>query len=328
MDLNTLLFLLVGVLVVGYAVLDGFDLGVGIVSLFARSQEERNLHVAAIGPVWDGNEVWLLATGNVLFGAFPLVFTTVLSGFYLAFILLLAALVARAVAIEFRLLHPSPLWGRFWDGAFALGSLASAYLLGMAVGNVLRGVPVGPGFVWQGSFVEFLNPYGLLIGLVSCVLLLMHGALYLWMKTEGPWSDRFRRTALYAYAVFLPLYGVAVAATGFVSPLLFRKTGSLVFGGVITLLAASLAAIPCMIRTGMKGGAFLASSASVVLLIIVTASSVYPVLVPSSLDPEWSLTIYNTASAPGTLLRMLLIALVGLPIILGYTFAVYRVFRA
>jgi len=328
MDLNTLLFLLVGVLVVGYTVLDGFDLGVGIVPLFARSKEERDLHVASIGPVWDGNEVWLLATGNMLFGAFPLVFTTVFSGFYLAFMLLFVALVARAVAMEFRLLHPSPLWVRFWDGAFGLGSLASAFLLGVAVGNVLRGVPVGPGFVWQGSFVGLLNPYGLLIGLVSCVLLLMHGALYLWMKTEGPWSDRFRRIALYAYAVFLPLYGVAVAATGFVSPLLFRKTGSLVFGGVITLLAAALAAIPCMIRTGMKGGAFLASSASVVLLIIVTASSVYPVLVPSSLDPEWSLTIYNTASAPGTLLRMLLIALVGLPIILGYTFAVYRVFRA
>src|SRR5262249_10974727 len=183
MDLNTLLFLLVGVLVVGYAVLDGFDLGVGIVSLFARSKEERDLHVASIGPVWDGNEVWLLATGNVLFGAFPLVFTTVLSGFYLAFILLLVALVARAVAIEFRLLHPSPLWGRFWDGAFALGSLASAFLLGVAVGNVLRGVPVGPGFVWKGSFVGLLNPYGLLIGIVSCILLLMHGAIYLWMKT-------------------------------------------------------------------------------------------------------------------------------------------------
>src|SRR5262245_52900267 len=290
MDLNTILFLLVGVLVVGYAVLDGFDLGVGIVSLFTRSKEERDLHVASIGPVWDGNEVWLLATGNMLFGAFPLFFTTVFSGFYLAFMLLLVALVARAVAMEFRLLHPSPLWVRFWDGAFGLGSLASAFLLGVAVGNVLRGVPVGPGFVWEGSFVGLLNPYGLLIGIVSCVLLLMHGAIYLWMKTEGQLSHRLRLAALYAYAAFLPLYGVAVAATAFVSPFLFRTTGSLVLWGFITLLAAALASIPFMIRMGMKGVTFLASSASVALIISVTASSVYPVLIPSSLGPELSLT--------------------------------------
>lgn len=327
MDLNTILFLLVGVLVVGYAILDGFDLGVGMLSLFARSKEERDLHVASIGPVWDGNEVWLLATGDVLFGAFPLVFTTVFSGFYLAFMLLLVALVARAVAIEFRLLHPSSRWVRFWDWAFGLGSLASALLLGVAVGNVLRGVPIGPGFAWEGSFLGLLNPYALLIGIVSCALLLTHGAVYLWTKTDGELSDRLRRMALYAYIVFLSLYGVTLAATLIVSPFLFRKAGSLVLLGFTALLIAALASIPFMIRRGMKRAAFLASSATIALIITVTASSVYPVLVPSSLSPELSLTIYNAASTPGTLALMLIIALIGLPIMLGYTFAVYRVFR-
>jgi cytochrome d ubiquinol oxidase subunit II len=327
MDLNTILFLLVGVLVVGYAILDGFDLGVGMLSLLARSKEERNLHVASIGPVWDGNEVWLLATADVLFGAFPLVFTTVFSGFYLAFMLLLVALVARAVAIEFRLLQPSSLWIRFWDWAFGLGSLASALLLGLVVGNVVRGVPIGPGFAWKGSFLGLLNPYAILIGIVSCTLLFMHGAVYLWMKTEGEFSDRLSRIALYAYCVFLLLYGVAIAATVFVSPFLFRKAASLVFLGFTGLLGTALASIPIMIRTRRKGVAFLASSATIALMIIAVASSVYPVLVPSSLNPELSLTIYNAASTPGTLVLVLAIALIGIPIMLGYTFAVYRVFR-
>jgi cytochrome d ubiquinol oxidase subunit II len=327
MDLNTILFSLVGALAVGYAILDGFDLGVGMLSLFARSKEERDLHVASIGPVWDGNEVWLLALGDVLFGAFPLVFATVFSGFYLAFMVLLVALVARAVAIEFRLLHPRPLWIRFWDFAFGLGSLAAAFLLGVAFGNLVRGVPIGPDFAWKGTFLGLLNPYPLLIGIVTCVLLLMHGALYLWMKTEGELSDRLGRIAIYAYFLFLLLYGIATAATVFVSPFLFRKAGGLVFWGLPALLAMTLASIPFIIRTGRKGAAFFASSVTIALIIIVAASSAYPVLVPSSLGPELSLTIYNAASTRGTLMLMLVIALVGIPIMLAYTFAVYRIFR-
>jgi cytochrome d ubiquinol oxidase subunit II len=327
MDLNTILFCLVGGLVVGYAILDGFDLGVGMLSLFARSKEDRDLHVASIGPVWDGNEVWLLAVGNVLFGAFPLVFTTVFSGFYLAVMLLLIALVARAVAIEFRLLHSSSLWIRFWDFAFGLGSLASALLLGVAFGNLVRGVPIGPGFAWKGTFLGLLNPYALLIGIVTCVLLLMHGVLYLWMKTEGELSDRLSRIALYAYSLFLLLYGVATAATVLVSPFLFRKAGSVVFWGLPVLLAVALASIPFIIRSGRKGAAFLASSVTIALIIIVSASSAYPVLVPSSLSPELTLTIYNASSTRATLILMLVIALVGIPVMLAYTFAVYRVFR-
>src|SRR5512142_1097512 len=144
MDLNTVWFVLIGVLLTGYAVLDGFDLGVGVLHLFARGEEERRIHINAIGPVWDGNEVWLLTGGGALFAAFPVVYATVFSGFYLALMLLLLALIARAVAMEFRALVPSPAWVRVWDWAFGLGSLLPGILLGVALGNVLRGVPIGP----------------------------------------------------------------------------------------------------------------------------------------------------------------------------------------
>jgi len=327
MDLNTMLFSLIGLLVVGYAILDGFDLGIGMLSFFARSKEERDLHVASIGPVWDGNEVWLLAVADVLFGAFPLAFSTVFSGFYLAFMLLLVALIARGVAIEFRLQHLTFRWIRFWDFAFGLGSLASALLLGLTFGNLVRGVPIGPGFTWRGTFLGLLNPYAILTGIVTCVLLLMHGALYLGMKTERELSDWLSRIAIYAYSLFLLLYGVATAATVFVSPFLFRRARGLLFWGLPVLLVMALASIPFFIRTGRKGAAFLASSMTIALIIIVVASSAYPVLVSSSLSPELSLTIYNAASTQGTLILVLGIALAGIPIMLAYTFAVYRVFR-
>ncbi len=327
MDLNTIWFVLVGVLIVGYAVLDGFDLGVGVLSLFARSRAERDLHAAAIGPVWDGNEVWLLTGGGALFAAFPPVYATVFSGFYLALMLLLLALIARAVSLEFRGLVASERWTRAWDWAFGLGSLLPAILFGVAVGNVLRGVPVGPGFAWQGSFLGLLNPYAILVGLVSTAFFVMHGALFLRMKTEGELARRLGRIALGAYGAFLLLYVVATAATVRVSPFLFQKTSSPLFWALAALLAVALAALPIATRAGKRGLAFTASSATIALMILVAALSAYPVLVPSSLGLENSLTIYNASSTPRTLATMLVIALTGVPIMLGYTIWIYRIFK-
>jgi cytochrome d ubiquinol oxidase subunit II len=329
MDLNTIWFLLIGVLIAGYAVLDGFDLGVGALSLFARSKEERDLHVAAIGPVWDGNEVWLLTGGGALFAAFPVVYATVFSGFYLALMLLLVALVARAVSMEFRGLVRSPGWTRAWDVAFGLGSLLPTILFGVAVGNVLRGVPIGPApeFPWQGSFLGLLNPYSILVGLTSCAFFLMHGAIYLRMKADGELSDRLGRIAVVAFVAFLALYAAATAATVAISPFLFTRVGSPLFLLVAALLAASIAAVPVLVRTGRKGLAFVASSAAITFMVLVTAISAYPVLVPSSTALANSLTIYNASSTPRTLATMLVIALVGVPIMLGYTIFVYRVFK-
>jgi cytochrome d ubiquinol oxidase subunit II len=329
MDLNTIWFLLIGVLIAGYAVLDGFDLGVGALSLFARSTEERDLHVASIGPVWDGNEVWLLTGGGALFAAFPIVYATVFSGFYLALMLLLVALIARAVSMEFRGLGQSPAWTRAWDWAFGVGSLLPIILFGVAVGNVLRGVPIGAGpeFPWQGSFLGLLNPYAVLVGLTSCAFFLMHGAIFLRMKTDGELSDRLGKIALFAYVAFVALYAAATAATVAISPFLFGKVGNPLFLAVAGLLAASIVAIPVLVRGGRKGLAFVASSAAITFMVLVTAISAYPVLVPSSTALANSLTIYNSSSTPRTLATMLVIALVGVPIMLGYTILVYRVFR-
>jgi len=300
---------------------------VGALSLLARSKEERDLHAAAIGPVWDGNEVWLLTGGGALFAAFPPVYATVFSGFYLALMLLLLALIARAVSLEFRGLLEGPAWTRFWDWAFGLGSLLPSILFGVAVGNVLRGVPIGPGFAWKGSFLGLLNPYAILVGLVSCALFVMHGALYLRLKSEGEFADRLGRVALGAFLVFLVLYGAATAATVAVSPFLFQRATTPAFWALTALLAASLAAIPLATRAGRRGLAFAASSAAIVFMILVAALSAYPALVPSSLGLEHSLTIYNASSTPRTLATMLVIALVGVPIMLGYTIWIYRVFK-
>ena len=329
MDLNTVWFLLIGVLIAGYAVLDGFDLGVGALSLFAHSREERDLHVAAIGPVWDGNEVWLLTGGGALFAAFPIVYATVFSGFYLALMLLLVALIARAVSIEFRGLVQSPAWTRAWDWAFGVGSLLPTILFGVAVGNVLRGVPIGAGpeFPWQGSFLGLLNPYSVLVGLTSCAFFVMHGAIYLRMKTEGELADRMGKIALGAFAAFLALYAAATAATVVVSPFLFQKTSNPLFWALTALLAASLVATPVFTKAGRKALAFVASSAVIVFMILVAALSAYPALVPSSTSLANSLTIYNASSTPLTLYTMLVIALIGVPIMLGYTIFVYVVFK-
>ena len=326
MNLVTVAFALLAGLLIVYAILDGFDLGVGVLSMLARSREERDLHYAAVGPVWDGNEVWLLASGNVLFGAFPLAFAVVCNGLYLALMLLLLALTARAVAIEFRRHPTSARWVAGCDAAFALGSLVPVLLYGVVAGNVLRGVPIGPGFAWHCSLRELLNPYALLVGLASCALFMTHGALFLRVNREGELSERFGRIALAAHAAFVVLFGAAFAATAWVSPSFFRKAGSPIAWALALALILALATVPAATRRGKARLAFLASCAAIALLIATAALATYPVLLPSSLMPEHSLTVYNAASTPGTLAAILAIACVGLPIVVGYTALVYRAF--
>lgn len=327
MDLPTIWFLLVGVLVAGYAVLDGYDLGVGVLHLFARSREERDVGVASIGPLWDGNEVWLITGGGALFAAFPVVYATVFSGFYLAFLLLLLGLIARGVSIEFRLLVEDARWRRFWDVAFGLGSVVPSLLFGVAVGNVLRGVPVTPEQEWAGSFLGLLNPYALLVGLVTLAFFVQHGALWLALKATGEHAARMRRVAGRAWVVFAVLYAAATAASAVVSPFLFRKTGEPLFWLLAALLVAAVAAVGLALRAGRVGAAFAASSASIVLAVLAAAHSAYPYLVPSRLGLEHSLTVTNASSSPRTLLTMLVIALLGMPFVLAYTIGVHWIFR-
>lgn len=326
MDLNTVWFVLVGVLVAGYAILDGFDLGVGVLSLFARGEDERQVHLAAIGPFWDGNEVWLLTGGGALFAAFPVVYATVFSGFYLALMVVLLALIARAVALEFRNLGDGPAWRRGFDLAFGLGSLLPALLFGVAVGNVLRGVPVTAAQEWAGSFLGLLNPYALLVGLLSLAFFTMHGALYLRVKATGRLEARLARWVTPLWGAFAALYAAATVATTQVSPFLFARRGAL-WAILAAVAVVAVAAIPVLSARGRAAAAFAASSVAIAAMILVAAVSAYPVIVPSSLGLANSLTIYNASSSQRTLGVMLVVAGIGVPLVLGYTIFVYRLFR-
>jgi len=331
MDLNTVWFLLVAILLAGYAVLDGFDLGVGVLSLFSRSPDEKRLYYNAIGPVWDGNEVWLLTGGGALFAAFPIVYATVFSSFYLALMLVVAALMARAASFEFRGKSEDPGWRRFWDWSFGLGSLLPALLYGVAVGNVVRGIPIDGSLEFAASFPDsflgLLNPYALLIGLLTLTLFVLQGATYMCLKTDGELRDRMRAWSRRSWLALLALYVAATAATLAAAPHAVPDGRSPLLWTFLILLAVGLFSVPRAATAARYGRAFLASSAVVVAMIGLAAVGMFPRLVSSSLDVAYSLTAYNAASTPKTQGVMLVIAAIGMPLVIGYTAYVYRVFK-
>ncbi|MCP4582359.1 MAG: cytochrome d ubiquinol oxidase subunit II [candidate division Zixibacteria bacterium] len=328
MDLNTIWFILIGVLIAGYAILDGFDFGVGVLHLFARSNHERRIYMNAIGPVWDGNEVWLLTGGGALFAAFPIVYATVFSGFYLALMLLLTALIFRAVSLEFRSKIDSQSWQKFWDWSFGLGSLLSSILFGVAVGNILRGIPIDENGAFTGSFGGLLNSYSVIIGVLSLVMFAMHGAIYLTLKTEGELLEKARKWASGLWIWFIILYLFATIYTVFESPFLFEGTMSTpLFWIFFLLFLISVILIPISLKGVRYGRAFLYSSVAIASIIGVSAVSLFPRLVPSLTDLTYSLTAYNASSTPRTLKVMLIMALIGMPLVIGYTIYIYRVFR-
>ena len=327
MDLNTIWFLLVGVLIAGYAILDGFDLGAGVLHLFTRDERERRVMMNAIGPVWDGNEVWLLTAGGALFAAFPPVYASVFSGFYLAFMLLLVALIFRAISFEFRSKVDSPGWRRCWDVAFGVGSAVPALLYGVAVGNVLRGLDMDASGVTT-TLVGLLNPFALLIGLLGVAMFVLHGATYLGLKTDGALQDRMRRWASAAWVAFIALYAVSTVASYAVAPYLFENWFSNPLTWVFfAVLLASCVAGPAAVRASRFGRGFVASAAATLSIIALAAEGMYPRLVPARPDLANSLTIYNASSTPRTLTVMLVIALVGMPLVILYTVLIYRAFR-
>jgi cytochrome d ubiquinol oxidase subunit II len=328
MDFNAVWFLLIYVLLIGYAILDGFDLGVGMLHLFGRGDQERRIQMNAIGPVWDGNEVWILAGGGALFAAFPPVYAAVFSGFYLALMLLLVALIFRAVSFEFRGKVGSPGWRAMWDGAFSFGSLVAALLFGVAFGNILRGVPIDADQHWAGSFLGLLNPYALLIGVTGLVLLAMHGAAYLTLKTEGALHDRVQRWVPRCWVVFVLLYVAAVIATFFAAPHVFESAlGRPLFWVFAVLAMAAIVYTPVAHRAGREFQTLLATSATIGGAMGLAAVGLFPRLVPSTIDAVHSLTCYNASSTELTLKAMFTITLVGMPLVLTYTAIIYWVFR-
>lgn len=315
-------FLLVGLLLAGYAILDGFDLGVGFWHLFARKDEERRIFLRAIGPVWDGNEVWLLTAGGALFAAFPPVYASVFSGFYLALVLVLLGLIFRVVSIEFRSQLQDPAWRRRWDLAFSLGSLLPALLFGVAVGNLVRGLPLNEAGDYIGGFFALLNPYSLLVGVAGLAMFATHGALYLVLKTEGELRDRARGWASRAWIVYLPLFLVSATWS-----LVAHQEGSLLLPLVASLIALlSIVGIEVFNRAGAGGRAFLASAAAIAALFGAVGSTLFPNLVRASNDASLSLSIFGASASQNSLTVMLIIALLGMPVVVGYTIFIYRTF--
>ncbi|RPI04297.1 MAG: cytochrome d ubiquinol oxidase subunit II [Ignavibacteriae bacterium] len=328
MDLNTIWFWLVALLIMGYAILDGFDFGVGILSLFGRDENERRIHFNAIGPVWDGNEVWLITGGGALFAAFPAVYATVFSGFYIALMLLLAALIFRAVSFEFRNKVDSAIWRRTWDWAFGLGSLFPAILFGVAVGNILRGVPIDVNGRYLGTFLGLLNPYSIGVGVLSLVLFTMHGAIYLAAKSQGDLRIRCQKWASHLWMDYVILYVIITLWTWIASPYLFEHiSGNPVFYIFLVMFAGSTTCLPIFLKAEKYFLAFLASSLIIVSMLGQMALSLYPRFVPSSLDLNYSLTIYNSSSSTLTLQTMLIIALIGMPIVIVYSLFIHVIFR-
>jgi cytochrome bd ubiquinol oxidase subunit II len=327
-DLNTIWFFLIGILLAGYAILDGFDLGVGALHLLVKGDTERRLMLNSIGPVWDGNEVWLVTGGGALFAAFPHVYATVFSGFYSAFMLLLFMLIFRAVAIEFRSKRPMPWWRKFWDSAFSISSILIGLLMGIALGNIITGIPLGPDKEFMGTFWNMINPYTILVGITTVALFMMHGAIYGVMKTEGELQEKLRSWINNTIIFFVICYVTTTMATLIYFPHMvehFKNAPALFVVAVLNMLA--IANIPREVYHRNEFRAFLSSCASIAALLLIFALGLFPNIVYSNPNPEYSLNIYNAASSEKTLNIMLIIAIIGVPFVLAYTISIYWIFR-
>lgn len=327
-DLNTIWFILIGVLLAGYAFLDGFDLGVGAVYLFIKGDENRRIALNSIGPVWDGNEVWLVTGGGALFAAFPHVYATVFSGFYTAFMLLIFTLIFRAVAIEFRSKQPMLWWRKSWDRAFSISSILIAFLMGVAIGNIVTGIPLGADKEFQGSFLSLLTPYTLMVGITTVALFMMHGTIYLSMKTGGELQKKVEGWINNSIIFFVIVYTTVTMATLIYYPNMtkhFVDQPAFFLIAVLNMLA--IANIPREIHLGKQFYAFLSSGAAIFTLLVLFAIGIFPNIVLSNPSPEYSLNIYNAASSQGTLQTMLIIAIIGIPFVLAYTISIYWIFR-
>lgn len=330
MDLNTIWFILIGILFTGYAMLDGFDLGVGGLHLFVKKDEDRRMLLNAIGPVWDGNEVWLVTGGGALFAAFPEVYATAFSGFYLPFMFLLFSLIFRACAIEFRSKEPGKLWRGTWDLGFAAGSMLAAFLIGVAMGNITMGIPLDEHHEYIGGFFNLLNPYSLFLGVMVVALFIMHGNIFLIMKTEGELQARLRRMVKFTIPIYIVCFLIFNAWTIFGCPHIEAaiKARSIPLGIIFVLALLVVANIPREVHKGNEFKAFLSSCAGMGFLMLLFGISVYPTMIFSSVNPATnSLNIYNGSSTQQTLNTMFWIAVVGVPIVLTYTACVYYIFR-
>jgi len=321
LDLAVLWFVLIAVLWIGYFFLEGFDFGVGILlPVIGKSDADRRVMVNTIGPVWDGNEVWLLTAGGAMFAAFPEWYATLFSGFYLPLLLILVALIVRGVAFEYRGKKDDAAWRSRWDWAITIGSLVPALLWGVAFANIVRGVPIDEAGTYTGGFFYLLNPYALLGGLVTLGLFTTHGAMYLALKTVGDVRDRANALA--------PKVGLATA----VAAVLFLGWTLLDAGKTLTWITAVLAAVALLAalaasRAKREGWAFSLTGLTILLAVVTLFATLYPNVMPSTTNPDYSLTIANASSTDYTLQIMTWVALIMVPIVLAYQAWSFWVFR-
>jgi cytochrome d ubiquinol oxidase subunit II len=324
MDLQTLWFLLIAVLFTGFLFLEGFDYGVGILLPFVgREDRERRIVINSIGPVWDGNEVWLLTAGGAMFAAFPNWYATLFSGFYLALFLILIALIVRGVAFEFRSKDENPRWRSLWDGAIFFGSLIPALLWGVAFGNIVRGVAIDASMTYVGSFFDLLNPYALVGGVVTLALFILHGALFLELKTDGPVQKRAGRTARQLIIPVIVLAVGFVVFSAFETDLLQHLNPVNIVG--VLLAVAALLGTAYYIFQARIGRAFIGTGLTIVGVAALIFGTLFPRVMPSTLG--FDLTIYNASSSDYTLQVMSVIALTLVPIVLAYQGWTYWIFR-
>lgn len=331
-------FLLVAIMITAYVVFDGFDLGAGVLHLFiARADEERRLVIRTIGPVWDGNEVWLLAGGGTLYFAFPLLYASGFSGFYLPLMIVLWLLILRGIGIELRMHLASPVWRGLFDGCFGIASLLLCVFYGAALGNVIRGVPLqvdGYFFLplwtnWNvGPQPGVLDWYTVLAGVVALVALTLHGAYYVALKTSGEVNARARSVARMLWPLLVLATGISLAATLFIRPgLLANYRTRPVLYLIPLIVALSLISMWRVNRSGNERGAFLSSCSYLVFMLVGAAAAVYPNLLMSTTDPALNITVQNAHSGEHSLSVGLIWWSLGMAIAVGYFAFVYRTFR-
>jgi cytochrome d ubiquinol oxidase subunit II len=327
-DYATWWFLVFGAVISGYAILDGFDLGAGMLHLFLKKEQSRRIALNAIGPVWDGNEVWLVIGGGALFAGFPVAYAAIFSAFYVPFMLFIVGLIFRAVAIEFRSKEPWPWWRRLWDTVYFASCTLVTLSLGLMLGNVALGMPLDEHREFAGSWLSFFNPFALLVAFTTLALFGMHGAIFLTLKTEG---RLFTKTSLLARnftIAFIVLFAVTTVYTLLYVPHLsdrLREHPAFFFLPLAMLLV--VASIPRYLTRGQYGWAFLSSALTIALLLVTVAAETFPYLVYAPNNPANSITVYNAASSEKTMRLLLTIALIGTPLVAVYTAFVFWTFK-
>lgn len=326
--LETIWFLLWGILWGVYFMLDGFDLGLGTLNPFlARTNKDKRVVYNSMGPFWDGNEVWLITAGGVTFAAFPTTYAVMFSSLYTPLLLILFALIIRAVAFEFRGKIDSESWRSVWAVCHFIGSFAPALLFGVAFANIFRGIPIDENGVLQGNLLTLLNPYGILGGVLFVCLFVVHGALWLAIKSDGELHDRAAEAASMLWIILLVVAVMFLVATLFATTLYDNYLSYPVLFVIPALTVAALLLTRVFIAKKAWWRAWFASSVTIVTATLFGVIGLYPKLYPSSLDPSYSMTIYNSASTPLTLKIMLVVALIFIPIVIVYQAWGYYVLR-